>query len=125
MLSDGWRLPFVQLINWGKVAIALPEAMVQTPELLVAALPTDPHMIGEMRDASLRVYDKHFRTFGRRWDAMLLAARSEVQQRVADMRAGPFVGQGQEDPHALLGRREDPHALLTDDSKYYGAAPTP
>lgn len=62
VLSDGWRLPFVQLINWGKVAIALPEAMVQTPELLVAALPTDPHMIGETRDASLRVYDKHFRT---------------------------------------------------------------
>lgn len=96
VLSDGWRLPFDQLINWGKIAICLPEAIAQTPQLLIASLPTDLRVISEMREASLQVYGQYFSTFGRRWDAMLLAARAEVQRRLADRRTGNYVRQ--EDP---------------------------
>lgn len=74
VLADGLDLPFSQLIDWKEAAVQLNETFAWKPEQLITALPRDPKVVHKMRARACEIYEEHFATSLRRWNAVIESA---------------------------------------------------
>lgn len=89
VLSDGWVLPFGEVVDWGAVAVRVPESEWASVVERLRAIPDETVLA--MRRSAIAAYRRHFATIERQVDTLLtiLARRHAATAGIA---AGAIAG---------------------------------
>eukprot|EP00929_Paragymnodinium_shiwhaense_P063069 TRINITY_DN31533_c0_g1_i1.p1 TRINITY_DN31533_c0_g1~~TRINITY_DN31533_c0_g1_i1.p1 ORF type:complete len:398 (+),score=68.89 TRINITY_DN31533_c0_g1_i1:54-1247(+) len=75
VMSDGWTMPYEQLIDWSTASLRLPEKLAKEgAKAILASLPTDPAKLRRMRQAVCDIRERFFRSERLKAEAMLNSA---------------------------------------------------
>lgn len=76
ILSDTYRPPFEELINWADVALHLPEAAVDYLPAILRRV--TPERIARMQQAGLAAWEKHFKDYAHIVDSTVAVLKSRI-----------------------------------------------